>query len=141
MLCAQCMLSRACACDGTYHETLPGLMLECCRATQAGLRFLMQHQQEGCASAFVRSGFKPDTPGGVDCWAYLLRFVLPFSSQFLSYRSHILSLLPFPFPHNSFLEKGGWERKYSIKPLSANLHFHSAYGNGQARLLLGLSTT
>lgn len=50
-------------------ETLPVLTLEWCRAARVGLQFLMQHQQEGRALAFVRSGFKPDAPGGVDCWA------------------------------------------------------------------------
>lgn len=121
-----------------YHETLPVLMLEWCRGAHAGLQFLMQHKQEGHALAFVRSGFK--LPQG-EWIAGLLRFVPPFSSQFPSLISHMSALLAFPLSHNSFLEKGGWERKYSVRPLSTNLHFHNAYGNRQAGLLLVLSST
>lgn len=57
--CAQRTLPRARGHSDTSHGTL-----DWCRAAQMGLRFLMQHQQEQCASAFIRSGFKPDAPGG-----------------------------------------------------------------------------
>lgn len=130
--CAQCTLPRAHGHSDTSHGTL-----DWCRAAQTGLRFLMQHQQERHTSAFIRSAFKPDAPGAA-CWD------LPptlFSSILLCYLSRVHSLLPFPLPHSLFLEKGGWERKYSIRPVSANLHFHNAYSSGQTRLLLILSTT
>lgn len=70
----------------------------------------------------------------------LLRFVHPFSSQF-PYLSHLSFCWLFHFLITLFLEKGGRERKYSIQPVSTDFHFHSAYDNGQARLLLGVSTT
>lgn len=70
----------------------------------------------------------------------LLRFVHPFSSQF-PYLSHLSFCWLFHFLITLFLEKSGRERKYSIKPVSTDFHFHSAYYNRQARLLLGVSTT
>lgn len=95
VLCAQRVLSRACARSDTRHETLPVLMLKRCTTAQAGLWFLMQHQQEGRALALVRSGFKTDAPGGVDCWA--VEFCLPIQLPVpRSYLSHVHSLLGFP---------------------------------------------
>lgn len=117
----------------TYFGMLPVLW---CEATaQGGLWFLLQHQ-EGHQGMCL--GLK-QIPWG-EWISGLLRFVHPFSSQF-PYLSHLSFCWLFHFLITPFLEKGGRERKYSIQPVSTDFHFHSAYDNGQARLLLGVSTT
>lgn len=121
--------------DYVHRDIYLGMLpLLWCEATaQAGLWFLLQQQRKGMCLGLKQIPWGEWISG-------LLRFVHPFSSQF-PYLSHLSFCWLFHFLITLFLEKGGRERKYSIQPVSTDFHFHSAYDNGQARLLLGVSTT
>lgn len=119
---------HTCAMSCTWH--MPG---SCCLGFPTcqlrwGLRVL--HQQEGCALACVRRALKLDIPG--EEIAGLLGSVPspPPPSPFPSLISPISFLLDFSLPHLRFLEKGGWERKFSVRTFSTTLHFYCAYDNG-----------
>lgn len=97
-------------------------VLWCDTTAQAQLWFLLQHQQGGMCLGLKQMPWREWISG-------LLSFVHPFSSQF-SYLSLLSLHWLFHFLITPFLEKGGRERKHSIKSASTDFHFHTAYDNG-----------